>query len=100
MISKLKKIISALMAIFMLVTFLPTRQVEAKSQLGKRLMVGYWHNFDNNSKIVKLRDVDDSWDVINVSFGETNESVDKATILFKPDPSIESEEEFILKERK
>ncbi|MGL4107827.1 glycosyl hydrolase family 18 protein [Clostridium sp. LP20] len=93
MSNRLKKIISTLTVCFLLLSFLPARVAEAAPQLKDRLMVGYWHNFDNNSKVLKLREVNENWDVINVSFGETDATKDKATIIFKPE--IQSEAEFI-----
>ncbi len=38
--------------------------------LPKRLLIGYWHNFDNGSGFIKLRNVSTDWDVVNVSFAE------------------------------
>jgi chitinase/chitodextrinase len=38
--------------------------------LPARVLVGYWHNFDNGSGFIKLRDVSTDWDVINIAFGE------------------------------
>jgi chitinase len=35
-----------------------------------RLLVGYWHNFDNGSGYIRLRNVSPAFDVINVSFAE------------------------------
>ncbi|EMA6344369.1 chitinase [Bacillus cytotoxicus] len=61
------------------------------STLSSKLLVGYWHNFDNGTGIIKLRDVSSKWDVINVSFGETGS--DRATIEFTP--AYGSESEFI-----
>ena len=46
-------------------------QAQATNNLGSKLLVGYWHNFDNGTGIIKLKDVSPKWDVINVSFGET-----------------------------
>jgi chitinase len=40
------------------------------SPLPNRVLVGYWHNFDNGSGFIKLRDVSTAWDVINLAFGE------------------------------
>lgn len=48
-------------------------QAQATNNLGSKLLVGYWHNFDNGTGIIKLKDVSPKWDVINVSFGETGE---------------------------
>ncbi len=55
--------------------------------LPKRLLVGYWHNFDNGSSIPKLRDVSDKWDVINVSFAIPT-VLGGSTMTFTPDPAI------------
>nr|WP_127507865.1 glycosyl hydrolase family 18 protein [Paenibacillus humicus] len=33
-------------------------------------VVGYWHNFDNGSGFIRLRDVSPDFDVVNVSFAE------------------------------
>jgi chitinase len=38
--------------------------------LPSRLLVGYWHNFDNGSGFIKLRDVSADWDIIDLAFGE------------------------------
>ncbi len=57
--------------------------------LPKRLLVGYWHNFDNNSTVVKLRDVSDKWDVINVSFAIPT-VLGGSNMTFTPDPAIYS----------
>ncbi len=57
--------------------------------LPKRLLVGYWHNFDNSSTIVKLRDVSDKWDVINVSFAIPT-VLGGSNMTFTPDPAIYS----------
>jgi chitinase len=49
----------------------------------KHALVGYWHNFDNGSGNIKLRNVSTKWDVINVSFGEPT-SVTSGDIRFTP----------------
>lgn len=36
----------------------------------KRVIVGYWHNFDNGSINIKLKDIPHEYNVINVSFIE------------------------------
>ncbi|MBW9145477.1 hypothetical protein KTC92_07755 [Clostridium sp. CM027] len=56
---------------------------------GSKLLVGYWHNFDNGTGIVKLRDVSTKWDVLNISFGETN--IDRAVVEFSPCYGTEAE---------
>ncbi len=35
-----------------------------------KILVGYWHNFDNGSTTPKLRDVSRDWDVICIAFAE------------------------------
>lgn len=50
---------------------------------GKKVMIGYWHNFDNGSTNIRLRDVSPSYDVINVSFAEPVGN-DRATMGFTP----------------
>ena len=47
---------------------------QSSSQNSGRLLVGYWHNFLNNSMDqndpLKLSEISNDWDHINVSFGE------------------------------
>lgn len=56
-------------------------------ELPARLLVGYWHNFNNGSSIPTLRQVSSKWDVINVSFAEPTVS-GGSTMAFSPDPAI------------
>ena len=88
MTKKFKKIAALCTMFLLVVSLLPTglmKQANAVSTTpaGDRLLVGYWHNFDNGSTVLKLSEVPDCWDVINVSFGETA-STDRATIIFEP----------------
>jgi len=46
-------------------------------------MIGYWHNFDNGTGFIRLRNVSTKWDVINVSFGEPT-SITSGDIRFTP----------------
>jgi chitinase len=46
--------------------------------------VGYWHNFDNGSGFIKLRDVSTDWDVVNLAFGEPVAG-STSNIAFTPD---------------
>ena len=48
-----------------------------------KVLVGYWHNFNNGTGEIKLRDVSPAWDVINLSFGEPT-SVTSGDIQFSP----------------
>lgn len=52
--------------------------------LPTRVLVGYWHNFDNGSGFIKLRDVSTDWDVINLAFGEPVAG-STSQIAFTPD---------------
>ncbi len=53
--------------------------------LPKHALVGYWHNFDNGSGVIRLGDVDPAWDVIVIAFVDDagNGSVD-----FRLDPAL------------
>lgn len=56
---------------------------DCSGDLPDRLLIGYWHNFDNGSSTLKLRDVATSWDIINVAFAEP-QSPGSATMAFTP----------------
>ncbi|MEI0737136.1 glycosyl hydrolase family 18 protein [Paenibacillus sp. JTLBN-2024] len=47
-------------------------------------MVGYWHNFDNGSGFIRLRDVSPKFDVVNVAFAEPAAGATNGTIGFTP----------------
>ena len=55
------------------------------ASMPKHALVGYWHNFDNGSGLIRLADVDASWDVIVIAFVDDagNGSVD-----FRLDPAL------------
>ncbi|MGG3743742.1 chitinase [Paenibacillus chibensis] len=57
---------------------------KAEAAAASRTMIGYWHNFDNGSGFIKLRDVSAKFDVINVSFAEPTSGVTGGTIGFTP----------------
>ncbi|CDN42777.1 carbohydrate-binding protein [Paenibacillus sp. P22] len=63
------------------VTPTPTPKPTATPSTGK-VVVGYWHNFDNGSGVIPLRNVSNNFNVINVSFAETLS--DHATLTFTP----------------
>ncbi|MGP3782877.1 fibronectin type III domain-containing protein [Paenibacillus sp. 1A_MP2] len=50
---------------------------------GSKWLIGYWHNFDNGSTNIKLRNVSTAYDVINVSFAEPI-SPGSGTLAFTP----------------
>ncbi|TYP75827.1 Ig-like domain-containing protein [Aquimarina intermedia] len=57
--------------------------------LPKRLLVGYWHNFINPAGPMKLSEVSDKWDVVNIAFAVPTVPVG-STMTFTPDPAIYS----------
>ena len=53
------------------ITEKPTSSGSTTTGLSSRLMIGYYHTWDNSGNpFIKLRDVDSNWDVINISFAE------------------------------
>ncbi len=67
----------------------PTRPAPTPTPSGsgndspRRLLVGYWHNFDNGSSRLKLREVSLMYDVIVVAFAEP-EAPGSARMRFMP----------------
>ena len=57
----------------------------ANNGLPKHALVGYWHNFNNGSGIIRLADVDDVWDVIVIAFAD---DVGNGTVAFNLDPAL------------
>ena len=49
-------------------------------------IVGYWHNFDNGSGFIKMRDVSSDYDQINVAFAEPIDNATSGNMGFAPDP--------------
>jgi len=69
-------------------TATPTTRVTATptsntGPLGSRLLIGYWHNFDNGSGWIRPRDVSPNWDIIHLAFGEPPGGTG-STIAFTP----------------
>lgn len=50
--------------------------------LPERVIVGYWHNFDNGSTTTSLKDTSLDFDLIDVAFAESLS--DQATMIFEP----------------
>ncbi|UHA75966.1 fibronectin type III domain-containing protein [Paenibacillus sp. 481] len=48
-----------------------------------RKLIGYWHNFNNGSANIRLKDVSPHYDIINVAFAEPI-AADRATMGFTP----------------
>jgi len=57
----------------------------------KKIIVGYWHNFDNGSGNIRLRDISPDFDVINVSFAEPTNGPQGGTIGFAPYNATDAE---------
>ncbi|MDU2703316.1 MAG: glycosyl hydrolase family 18 protein [Clostridium sp.] len=89
--SNVKFLISITLSVALFLTLIPATLTSAStSSVPKHVLVGYWHNFENGSGTIKLRDVSDNWDVINLSFGEPT-SVTSGDIQFKPFNATEEE---------
>ncbi|MDH2430143.1 glycosyl hydrolase family 18 protein [Sphaerisporangium sp. TRM90804] len=81
------------------VTGIPASGPPPTGGLPKRVLVGYLHaSFANGSGYVRMSDVPDSWDVVNLAFGEPT-SVTSGDIRFNrcpaaECPNVESEADF------
>lgn len=72
-----------------------TKAVQVMGPVDK-ILVGYWHNFDNGSGFIKMKDVSANWDVINVSFAEPKRfNAEEGVMEFIPDPKHTTEAEFL-----
>lgn len=81
---KLWMVTLSFIMVFMLFQFLVANAPKAYAAVASKTIVGYWHNFDNGSGFIKLRDVSPKFDVINVSFAEPSSGVSNGTIGFTP----------------
>jgi chitinase len=55
--------------------------------LSKRLLVGYWHNWGGSPNSLRLTQIPQAYDVINIAFAVPT-TPSGATMSFRPDPSI------------
>ncbi len=62
--------------------------------LPKRILVGYWHNFNNGSSTPKLREVSEKWDVICIAFAEPKFG-SRSDMTFSPYEIYGSNSEFV-----
>jgi chitinase len=62
--------------------------------LPKHVVEGYWHNFDNGTGTIRIKDVPDQYDIINVSFAEGDQSAAAGTAVFVLDKAF-NEADFI-----
>ncbi|RKH14436.1 chitinase [Corallococcus sp. CA053C] len=51
---------------------------------GSKVLVGYWHNFDNGSTNIRLRDISSKFNVIQVAFAEPVPGAGSGTMGFTP----------------
>lgn len=57
--------------------------------IGDKLLVGYWHNFNNGlTPVMKLKDVSTKWNVINVAFADITGD---GTVSFTPFNATDTE---------
>ncbi|WP_163861244.1 fibronectin type III domain-containing protein [Myxococcus eversor] len=52
--------------------------------VGNKLLVGYWHNFDNGSTNIRLRDISAKFNVIQVAFAEPVGGAGSGNMAFTP----------------
>lgn len=66
----MRSLILKLLTLLSITLFLP--HPSFAETLKSKILVGYWHNFDNGSGFIKLKDVSPDWDVIHVAFAEND----------------------------
>ncbi len=59
------------------------------TDLPKHVLTGYWHNFDNGSRLLKLADVPTTYDIIAVAFADAVPST-RGAVDFTLDPRLSS----------
>lgn len=85
--SDLRQVSIGILIVALIVSFfqlMPVNATKAQAAVSNKIIVGYWHNFDNGSGFIRLRDVSPKFDVINVSFAEPTSGVTNGTIGFTP----------------
>jgi chitinase len=89
---KMNRILSGFLSFAILAAFLPysfSAHAASASALPDKLLVGYWHNFDNGlTPISRLKDISDKWDVVNVAFADI---ANDGTLSFTPFNATDSE---------
>ncbi|MDB1086952.1 glycoside hydrolase family 18 protein [Streptomyces sp. ACA25] len=61
----------------------------------RHALTGYWHNFDNGSALMKLREVQDEYDIIAVAFADATARPGEIEFNLDPVLGYGSEQEFI-----
>lgn len=82
---RMMKALLAALAALLVLTGLPlgTDRVEAATARNK-IIVGYWHNFDNFSTNIRLKDISPDYDVIQVAFAEPTGGAHTGNMVFTP----------------
>ncbi|MEJ2856691.1 MULTISPECIES: chitinase [unclassified Saccharothrix] len=57
--------------------------------LPKHVLTGYWHNFDNGSRLLKLADVPTTYDIVAVAFADAVPAT-RGAVDFTLDPTLSS----------
>ncbi|MDG9703090.1 chitinase [Streptomyces sp. DH37] len=60
----------------------------------KHAVTGYWQNFDNGARVQKLREVQDQYDIIAVSFADSTANTGEITFNLDPALGYSSVQEF------
>ncbi|MFI2106721.1 chitinase [Streptomyces lydicus] len=64
----------------------PTTPAAGAAAVPKHALTGYWQNFDNGATVQKLKDVDDAYDIVAVSFAEA--AGQPGAVTFTLDPAV------------
>ncbi|MFH9248749.1 glycosyl hydrolase family 18 protein [Streptomyces lydicus] len=64
----------------------PATPAAGSAAVPKHALTGYWQNFDNGATVQKLKDVDDAYDIIAVSFAEA--AGRPGAVTFTLDPAV------------
>jgi chitinase len=97
MIRKIHYIIAGILSgVFVMTGNSLSAQVQASAALCNKVIVGYWHSFDNQiSTVVKLRDVPCYYNVVNISFFEGASPSDPTVVFRLDEKAVQTEAELI-----
>ncbi|MFD0588107.1 fibronectin type III domain-containing protein [Paenibacillus sp. GCM10027627] len=84
-VSPLGRVCMAVLALLLVLTGIQFGTLKAEAAgTGGKIIVGYWHNFDNYSTNIKLRDISPDYDVIQVAFAEPVGGSQTGNMAFVP----------------
>ncbi len=89
--------------LFFAVTLAFSGHVTAEAYVRSRLpadtkvVAGYWHNFNNGSSVMRLKDVPDRYNVVYIAFAESDAD-DRATMVFTPSIAVPEQTVALFKE--